>query len=67
MHNNPNVNTPAIRSELIHHGHDPDKPSLLADAFRPGWLTAQPDWERALYGMHLRARWSGLDCSETRS
>lgn len=62
MHNNPNFNTPEIRSALIHHGHDPDKPSILADAFRCGWLAAQPDWERGRC-LGCTCEHGGLDCS----
>lgn len=44
-HKKPEQNSAAIRAALIAHGLDPDKPSQLADAFRLGWMAAQPGWE----------------------
>jgi len=62
MHNNPNFNTPEIQSALICHGMPANEPNILADAFRSGWLAAQPGWEPGRC-MGCTCEHGGLDCT----
>lgn len=45
LHNKPEFNTPEIIAALRAHGMETDKPNMLSDAFRSGFLAAQPGWE----------------------
>ncbi len=43
FHRTPKYQIPALIEALKAHGLEHDKPSQLADAFRIGWMAAQPD------------------------
>lgn len=46
LHNKPYANTPEIIAGLKAHGMEVDTPSMLADAFRSGRLSAAPTGSR---------------------
>lgn len=45
LHNKEKFNPPGVISALKAHGLKTHLPCQLADAFRLGWLAAQPDWK----------------------
>jgi hypothetical protein len=45
LHNNPEFNTPEMLAAMKAHGMTVDAPSQVADAFRLGWMAAQPGWQ----------------------
>lgn len=45
LHNKPEHNTPEIVAALRAHGMEVERPSMLSDAFRLGYASAQPEWK----------------------
>lgn len=61
LHNKPYANTPEIIAGLKAHGMEVDTPSMLADAFRSGRLSAAPDWKPQRCG-ECTCEFGGADC-----
>lgn len=66
LHNSPDHNTPEIHAAMRAHGIDPEVPSQVADAFRIGWISAQPGWE-AQRCAECDCEHGGADCSWIRA
>jgi len=63
LHNDPQYNTPEIIARMKAHGMDVDKPSMLSDAFRLGYMAAQPGWKPGRCE-GCTCEFGGADCAE---
>lgn len=66
LHNRPEFNGPEIIAALKAHGLDTDSPSQLSDAFRLGWMAAQPGWKPQRCA-ECDCEFGGADCNWIKS
>jgi len=61
LHTKPQFNDPSMIAALKAHGMETDTPSMLADAFRMGRMSASPDWKPQRCE-DCKCEFGGADC-----